>query len=598
MASSSRSTVVAATGAASLLGATSFVATGTPASTSHLRASAVASGPAQQQATFSSQTASLAVAGAAVAGLAASGRKVIGNVKPQLVTMMAFENELGDWASSTAPAESLRPGVARGHSRSFLQKPTVSSTEIAMTYLWIIAFASQFLHVCCVVQDVVSQHSLLFCLFSLLGLLSRFRCFLTRGFNILWLFLLQLFRCLSLCFGGGRRSRSRLRPCRFVGRRRFASCRRSRRCRTSPFARLLSKLGSFFFAPSMVHIRRILHQLGLLGIRIGEASHPGPTGVPSDPWATYLSTRAATTAASSTKLQASTRAKWIDCIFDLSQLDVASLDSPLPILSPDSFSENSTGLCLLTRPLFSAVHKVRSLKPLLVVLPGGRNDDLLQLGFTNSAFSVHWMSIQEGPLGPWARKLITLVQLGAKPILPISLADSPSWDITSSVEFVALLSCRLFPSSDSWNAFLSDSRSVVVSQIRALHTDLTPASTEFYAWSKIDSHTHRVTFRAPSAHKNLLLSASGILVSFIIKLHVSILSQGFSVYPGSKKSRTLFPFGSFPSTRSNRGNPKKSHQTPRTLKQSLRWSPSVVHELPSIRFFTPFHAPQPLAIDL
>ena len=430
--------------------------------------------------------------------------------------LRAFENELGDWANYTA--ESLRPDVARGHSKPFLQKATVSSTEIAMTYLWIIVFALQFLRVCCVVQDVVSQHSLLLCLVSLLGLLSRFWCFLTRGFNIAWLFLRQLSRCPLSCFGCGCRARSRVRPCRFVGRRRFALRRRSRRCRASPFARLLSQFGSFFSVPVVVSIRCILHQLGLLGVRIGEASHPGPPGITSDPWATYLSSRAASKTASSTKLQAPTRAKWIDCIFDLSQLDVTSLDSPLAILSPDSFSENSSGLCMLTRALFAGVAKVRSLKPLLVVLPGGRNDDLLQLGFTTSAFSVHWMFIQEGPHGSWSRKLITLVQLGAKPILPISLADSPSWDITSSLEFVGLLSSRLFPNADSWASFLADSRSVVVSQIRDLHTDLSSVTTEFYGWAKIDAHTHRVIFRAPAAHKSLLLSASGILVSFIINL--------------------------------------------------------------------------------
>ena len=41
-----------------------------------------------------SQAASLAVAGVAVAALTASGRKAL-NIKPQLVTLSAFENELG-----------------------------------------------------------------------------------------------------------------------------------------------------------------------------------------------------------------------------------------------------------------------------------------------------------------------------------------------------------------------------------------------------------------------------------------------------------------------------------------------------------------------
>jgi len=58
--------------------------------------------------------------------------------------------------------------------------------------------------------------------------------------------------------------------------------------------------------------------------------------------------------------------------------------------------------------------------------------------------------------------------------LPASLAD-----VTSPAEFVAMLSSRLFPTTDSWRAFLADSRSTVVEQIRALHKDLTPSSTEF-----------------------------------------------------------------------------------------------------------------------
>eukprot|EP00434_Breviolum_minutum_P041838 symbB.v1.2.037221.t1/scaffold5435.1/size40275/4 len=93
MASTSRTTIAAAAGAAALVGGASFV-TVTPAS-SHLRASTASASVARGQAAQSSQTASLAVAGAAVAALTASGRKVLGNVKPQLVTMLAFENELG-----------------------------------------------------------------------------------------------------------------------------------------------------------------------------------------------------------------------------------------------------------------------------------------------------------------------------------------------------------------------------------------------------------------------------------------------------------------------------------------------------------------------
>ncbi|CAK9046300.1 unnamed protein product, partial [Durusdinium trenchii] len=93
MASTSRTTVAAAAGAAALFTGASFVSAPT---TGHLRATtapSVASKPALEAA--SNKTASLAVAGAAVAALTATGRKALGSIKPQLVTLNAFENELG-----------------------------------------------------------------------------------------------------------------------------------------------------------------------------------------------------------------------------------------------------------------------------------------------------------------------------------------------------------------------------------------------------------------------------------------------------------------------------------------------------------------------
>ncbi|CAK9020328.1 unnamed protein product, partial [Durusdinium trenchii] len=93
MASSARS-VVAAAGVGALVAGTSFVSAPV---TSNLRATAAksaASAPHPEAA--ASRTASLAVAGTAFAALTASGRKAFGSsIKPQLVTLSAFENELG-----------------------------------------------------------------------------------------------------------------------------------------------------------------------------------------------------------------------------------------------------------------------------------------------------------------------------------------------------------------------------------------------------------------------------------------------------------------------------------------------------------------------
>ena len=99
MASTSRSTgaATAAAGAAALLGGASFVSAPTSGSSANLRATAAsnASAAPRLEASASTKTVSLAMAGAAMAALTAGGRKALVTVKPQLVTMMAFENELG-----------------------------------------------------------------------------------------------------------------------------------------------------------------------------------------------------------------------------------------------------------------------------------------------------------------------------------------------------------------------------------------------------------------------------------------------------------------------------------------------------------------------
>ncbi|CAK9057270.1 Caroteno-chlorophyll a-c-binding protein (Fragment), partial [Durusdinium trenchii] len=90
MASTSRTTVAAAAGAAALLSGASFVSA--PATTtSNLRASASAPSQASSRA---SQTASWALAGVAVAATGRRAAALVG-VKPRLVTLNAFENELG-----------------------------------------------------------------------------------------------------------------------------------------------------------------------------------------------------------------------------------------------------------------------------------------------------------------------------------------------------------------------------------------------------------------------------------------------------------------------------------------------------------------------
>ena len=129
----------------------------------------------------------------------------------------------------------------------------------------------------------------------------------------------------------------------------------------------------------------------------------------------------------------------------------------------------------------------------------------------------HQLFIHDPLLDKWSHRHVTVVQLGAQCVLPTSLDNAPEWDTSTSAEFSLLLSRRLFVSDDAWTSFVTDCRRVVPNQICSLHKDFSSSTVEFYTWSRLDAHTHRVTLRAPACHKNLLLQASGVAVQFIIQ---------------------------------------------------------------------------------
>ena len=146
------------------------------------------------------------------------------------------------------------------------------------------------------------------------------------------------------------------------------------------------------------------------------------------------------------------------------------------MISPDDFAENATGVVMLSRAMFSSVCKVRSKHALLVVLPGANNSDLPGLGLAESSFAAHWMFLRDPLHSNWTRRLVTLVQMGAMPVLPHQLDTCPAWDVDSHLEFSCLLTRRMFPTDDAWSAFVSTSRADVVSAVRSLHPSFTPAT--------------------------------------------------------------------------------------------------------------------------
>ncbi|CAE7690756.1 unnamed protein product [Symbiodinium sp. KB8] len=127
------------------------------------------------------------------------------------------------------------------------------------------------------------------------------------------------------------------------------------------------------------------------------------------------------------------------------------------------------------------------------------------------------MFIKDPALDKWSRKLTTIVQLGAVPALPSSLEDAPEWTVSDNVEFSATLSQRLFASPEDWSSFISSCRKSVPAQVFGLHADLNSSCVGFYGWTRFDKSNHRVFFRAPTAHKTLILSASGLRLNFIVQ---------------------------------------------------------------------------------
>ena len=259
---------------------------------------------------------------------------------------------------------------------------------------------------------------------------------------------------------------------------------------------------------------------GLLATRVGAASHPGPpvaasssAVAASDPWAAFLNERAAAASQHQSKstLKAPNRSPWTSCSIDLSQLDFASLTEPLSMISPDAFTENATGVVMLTRPMFGSFSKISSKHALLVVLPGG-------LGLSSSACASHWMFLRDPLHCTWTRRLVTLVQMGAVPVLPQKLHACPAWDVGSHLEFSALLSRRWFSSNDAWASFLASSRTHVVASVRALHSSFDSSTVEFYSWINLDASTHTGSpFGRLLLRKTCCLRLRG-QVSFIINL--------------------------------------------------------------------------------
>ena len=254
--------------------------------------------------------------------------------------------------------------------------------------------------------------------------------------------------CCMSCFRRFRSKRSRrgLRFAgRFVGHRRFSRPRRlRRRCSRVRFfiakrLFLLALVCALLFC-GRCSWRHIANQLGLLATRVGEASHPGPAAVQSssatpvpDACAAFLNerARAASQPQSKSNLRAPSRSPWTSCSIDLTQLDFTSRAEPLSMISPDAFTENATGVVMLTRPMFSSVSKVRSKHALLVVLPGAKNDELAGLKLSSSSFASHWMFLRDPLHRKWSRRLVTLVQRGAVAVLPHKLDECPAWDVSS-----------------------------------------------------------------------------------------------------------------------------------------------------------------------
>lgn len=114
------------------------------------------------------------------------------------------------------------------------------------------------------------------------------------------------------------------------------------------------------------------------------------------------------------------------------------------------------------------------------------------------------------------RKRVSMVQLGAKPILWKDPSGDTDWSNEAHCDFAVYISKKVF-SDDTWSGFIAASRKDIPKMVRSLHPDLNAETCPFFAWRKLDDGTHRASFRAPAKHEKLFLAASGILGPFFIQ---------------------------------------------------------------------------------
>ena len=334
-----------------------------------------------------------------------------------------------------------------------------------------------------------------------------------------------------------RPSPRRIFAARRIGGRRFRHSRRRfpaiRSSRFRPCLNLASQFRHCLFWPIRLCLSTV-HRPASLGEQADQCLTPasrgcdagdGPTSSPdvafqNDAWAKYLNqksrpsskTRQSEKAPNKSTGPASVRSRWTDCILDMTQFKEA-----LRQLQPDQFQSNSSGVVLLTRPLFMEAHAVRSNLPLAVILPGQQNKDLIAAGFQESSFESLRLFVQDPLLDRFFRKKVTMVQLGTVPVTPKTPTGETEWSVEDSTEFSIYLTKDIF-SKDDWPPYVKECRRAIPEKVRSLHTDLTSENCIFYAWRKLDDGTHRATFRAPTKHRQLLLESSGICGPFFIQV--------------------------------------------------------------------------------
>ena len=255
-------------------------------------------------------------------------------------------------------------------------------------------------------------------------------------------------------------------------------------------------------------------------------SKAAASGMSDDPWADYLKQNGASKAKGS---QREDRAKWEDdgskaCVLLVEDQLVAE-GTPVSQIPATKVQHGTTGVAFVTMATLEILAKVRSPKPLALILPEARNHGPVfdALGLISSAMHSCILRIRDPVKDKTELRGVTLINLGAKAV--VCRTHKPELTIPSEAQAVIIAETdSRYHTPDQSHQLQSNVRGTIIEWIRrslpdSVAQDLTRF--DFFAWGRVEgAHAvvQSVRFQVPASCVEAVLTESGLHAPLFFRL--------------------------------------------------------------------------------